>query len=265
MRIEYIPLLKLQRDVYRMPRGFDRFKHYLQTMVNDTGDDLSIPPLVIINPMAREHVPELLDQYLALNADQVAASAVAEVESELASVTSDFRMSLVIADDLKGGWTNRYATEFGLRCGVSERSGAKAVSRAMWLAPVLWSSEPADLTTVQEEVMMAAFRSSYRLQHGPARTVAEMLAQEGYCMAKAGCARPMLDDEEIEYTREVIAPHLEARDMPTAIACLFGDAGAQSLGFQSYGLSHRAGLALALHDALKFPEPERLAHDSPGF
>jgi hypothetical protein len=30
---------------------------------------------------------------------------------------------------------------------------------------------------------------------------------------------------------------------------LFGDTGARSLGFQSYGLSDRAGFALALHDA----------------
>jgi hypothetical protein len=68
-------------------------------------------------------------------------------------------------------------------------------------------------------------------------------------MHRAGCQWPVLDQEEIEYTREAIRLHLDARDMPTAITCLFGDVAARSLGFPCLGLSNRAGLALALHDA----------------
>ena len=40
MHLEYVPLLKMQRDLYRLPRGMDRFHEYLRTMVNDQGDDL---------------------------------------------------------------------------------------------------------------------------------------------------------------------------------------------------------------------------------
>ena len=86
-------------------------------------------------------------------------------------------------------------------------------------------------------------------RHGPARTLREMLAQEGQVMALAGCTGPVLDAEDIAYTREVLVPYLDADDMRTCIECLFGDAAGRTLGFTPRGLSPWAGLALALHDA----------------
>jgi hypothetical protein len=68
-------------------------------------------------------------------------------------------------------------------------------------------------------------------------------------MALAGCTRPALDPEDLEYTRCVLEPFLDATDMRTAIECLFGDAAGRTLGFTPRGLSPWAGLALALHDA----------------
>jgi hypothetical protein len=94
-------------------------------------------------------------------------------------------------------------------------------------------------------------------QHGPARTLREMLVQEGHVLAMAGCTEPKLDEEDIAYTREVIAPHLDATDMPTCIECLFGDAASRTLGFTPRGLSPWAGLALALVDARETSEVTR--------
>jgi hypothetical protein len=68
-------------------------------------------------------------------------------------------------------------------------------------------------------------------------------------MAMAGCAGPTLDAEDIEYTREVLAPYLGETDKRAVMECLFGDAAGATLGFTPRGLSPWAGLALALHDA----------------
>jgi uncharacterized protein YjaZ len=76
-----------------------------------------------------------------------------------------------------------------------------------------------------------------------------MLTQEGSVMALAGCTTPTLDPDDLEYTREVIETHRGAKDRATVMACLFGDAAARALGYPPQGLSERAGLALALHDA----------------
>jgi len=68
-------------------------------------------------------------------------------------------------------------------------------------------------------------------------------------MAMAGCTEPVLDPEDIDYTREVLVPFLDAEDMRTCIECVFGDVAGRTLGFTPRGLSPWAGLALALHDA----------------
>jgi hypothetical protein len=77
----------------------------------------------------------------------------------------------------------------------------------------------------------------------------DILSQEGQVMAWAGCAGPTLDADDIEYTREVLVPYLDATDKRTIMECLFGDGPGATLGFTPRGLSPWAGLALALHDA----------------
>lgn len=250
MPLSFIPLLTQQRDLYRLPRGMDRFRAYLKSMVNATGDDLDIPPLVAMNPMARDHVPRLLDEYIALNADEKAAESLAQMAPKLPTLDG-YNLSLVVLDDLLGGWTNRHVCEYQFRFGGSDRTGERAIKRSRWLTAPLWSSEPASLEAACQSALLAALRADWRLHHGPPKTIRQMLAQEGACLLAAGCATPTLNLEEIEYTRYVIQPHLEATDMPTTIACIFGDTAAKSLGFQSLGLSINAGLVLALNEASK--------------
>jgi hypothetical protein len=68
-------------------------------------------------------------------------------------------------------------------------------------------------------------------------------------MVRAGCTTPTLEDDDLDYSRSVIAPHRQATDRATVMACLFGDTAAKALGYEPRGLSDRAGLALALHEA----------------
>src|SRR5262249_5394923 len=122
-------------------------------------------------------------------------------------------------------------------------------SRRFWVTGVLWSSEVPSARAVREAVLTAAHRLAYVHSHGPARTLRDMLAQEGQVMAMAGCTGPVLDAEDLAYTREVLAADLDAEDMRTAIECLFGDAAGRTLGFTPRGLSPWAGIALALAEA----------------
>lgn len=242
MKLEFVPLLQIQRDLYRMPRGWERFQTYLRAMIDPQTRDLKLP-LVAMNPMGKDHVPALLDEYLALEADTIAARAVAEAASHLTQVPGQFKVTLVMADDAMGAWTNRYSTEFG------HRFESKPYFRRGWLTGLLWTSDPPSAHAVRDEVLTAIYRGAHIQQHGFARTLRDRLAQEGYAMAMAGCAQPALDAEELDYTREVIAPHLDTTDYPTIMVCVFGDDAAHSLGYPPLGLSTRAGLALARHEA----------------
>ena len=243
MKLEFVPLLKLQRDLYRIPRGRERFEEYLRMMLKDDRSDVHLPPLIIVNPMAKEHVPALLDALLAIQAEDVAAQAVSQASEQLVGMPGEYKVALVLADDVMGGWTNRYTSEFSLRFEL-----APSLKRG-WLAVVLWTSEVPSPQTVGEEVLTTIYRVAYIQQHGEARTLQGMMAQEGFAMARAGCTNPVLDAEDISYTRKVIAPHLETQHRPTVMGCLFGDEAARDLGYPLQGLSTRAGFALALHDA----------------
>lgn len=242
MTLTFLPLLQIQRDLYSTPRGIERFREYIKTMTDAETGDLALP-LVAMNPMGKDHIATLIDEYIALEAESLAAAAVAEAASEIGALqTKDYRVSIVVSDDLKGGWTNRWASEY------SHRIEGAALRKRGFLTGLLWTSEPASAARVRDAVLTAIYRAEYLETHPEPATLGEMLEQEGYAMARAGCTSPSLDADDLAYTRTVIAPHLAARDRATVISCLFGDTAANTLGYPPQGLSDRAGLAVALHD-----------------
>ncbi len=267
MQLDYEPLLRIQREIQGMPRGINRFQQYLRTIWNCYEADFELIPLMIANPMGKDHVTALLDQLLALGADGIAAGAAAEASANLADLPGEYKAAVVVADDFKGGWTNRYDYEFKLRFGwdrvgtVGRPASPVEIhppkwSKYFWVTGVLWSSEAPSRQAVREAMLTAAYRTGFVARNGPARTLREMLDQEGQVMAMAGCAGPALDLDDIAYTREVLTPYLDAVDMRTCVECLFGDAAGRTLGFTPRGLSRWAGLALALHDARPVGSPD---------
>jgi hypothetical protein len=259
MKLEYEPLLRVQREIQGMPMGRERFWEYLRKIFNCYETDFELIPLLIANPMGKAHVTALLDHLLELDADRIAAAAAKEASANLADVPGEVKAAIVVADDLKGGWTNRYDYEFTLRFGKPRDPDRSRLPRAaalrppnwskfIWIIGVLWSSEPATAHAVREAMLTATYRFGFIQRHGLPQTLGEMLVQEGQVMARAGCTTPVLDEEDLAYTREVLAPHLGSGDMRTCIECLFGDAAGKTLGFEPRGLSPWAGLALALDD-----------------
>jgi hypothetical protein len=160
--------------------------------------------------MAKDHVTALLDAFLARDADGVGARVAAEVAARYADLPGDFKVGLIVADDLMGEGTNRFEYEFTFRFGPDRTVGSSPKrsrwAKDYWLTGVLWSSESASERAVREAILMAAHRVAYTHQHGAARTLRQMLAQEGQVMALAGCSGPTLDAEDIAYTREVLIP-----------------------------------------------------------
>ena len=73
MKLEFLPLLNVQRDIYDIPRGGERFQAYLSTMIDPETRDLKLP-LVSMNPMGKDHIPALLDAYLSFDADRFSDS-----------------------------------------------------------------------------------------------------------------------------------------------------------------------------------------------
>src|SRR5258708_37606914 len=99
------PLLRIQRDLYDIPRGWDRFKRYLAMMTGGT-DDLVLP-LQAMNPMGKAHVADALDRLLALEAEGIVAEAVAEAERRLGFVAEKIPLRLGFVCVCGGGSSHR--------------------------------------------------------------------------------------------------------------------------------------------------------------
>ncbi|HYF65631.1 MAG TPA: hypothetical protein VD886_22575 [Herpetosiphonaceae bacterium] len=252
MQFELVPLLEIQRELYAMPRGGDRFKHYIATLTGG-GDDIDLLPLGALNPMAKPHVAAYVEALIDLRGEDVVAEALNKAAARLSGAGGRLKVGLAVADDAQGGWTNRFFSEAGMRFDL------KAALARGWASVVCWSSEPPTAAGIYAETLASAYRSAYVAAHGPAATLAQRMRQEGAASLFAHASGPALDEDELAYTREVIAPYRDSDAYPAIMACLYGDEAAASLGYPTLGLSPRAGYAVALAEARqRGDEPEAL-------
>jgi hypothetical protein len=310
LNLQHVPLLQLQRELYDLPRDATRFDAYLRTMcyhcTNKDGmrptvitptsrsshrsyDDVRYPPLVYLNPMGRSHVSERLDELLSLRAEEIAQEALVEAQERLAilfPVTDKLTLQhgITIMDDIGGGWTDRYATDYTQRFQGDHHLSRQWLSTC-WLASSSLSSfsvatttttvgdgansaspsattaiqTPGTTTTMEEtirhEVLSTAYRGIYKIQHGIPKTLHEHMICHGRSevFAKIPSSKYhqiLSDPEELVYTQAVLEPLRNTTiDSSKILVALYGDEAADALGYARLGLSAFAGFALSYWEA----------------
>jgi hypothetical protein len=182
MILEYHPLLNVQCDLYRLPRGMERFNAYLAALIDKDADDIKLP-LAAMNPMGGDHLLVFLEALLAMGADAMAAEAVERCGHALNGQPGRFRVCLVVSDDLMGGWTNRHASE------LHHLMDPGALYKRGWVTVILWTSETYSPAKVEAETAVCLFRAVYIGRHGYAKTLDDVLKQEGFASASAARLR----------------------------------------------------------------------------
>jgi len=255
VNLEYVPLLALQRKIYGIPAGPERFRAYLREMLDPDTLELRLP-LIAMNPMAGEHAAGRLDALLAMDADREAAEAIEQAAVALGESTGAYRVALIVADDVRGAWTHRAVAE------LAHRRGEAALANRGWLTGILWASERHTVADVREEVLTTIHRAAYIDKRGTARTLRQILVQEGNAMRMGGARNPVLEPQNFVRAREILRPYLDRDDPEVLIAGIFGDLAARELGYEPLGVPNRAGLALALHGRLE-PRERRPSRNTP--
>lgn len=231
--IQHVPLLATIRPLYDLPREASlRFPRYL-ALLGSTATTV-IPPLNVMNPMAKPHVATYLDQLISADIDTLARTWIAEVEAQLGDL-GDYQHGFGVADDVAGGWTERSASEMRQRF---------APPYQHWLTTVLFASDPCAIPDIRGLLRATCYRHYHQTQHGIPTNLATMLAQEQGAL-RFGTIVPLLSPDDLAYTDYIIGPYLAATDYPTQIAVLWGDEVARHNGFPPLGFSHNAGLAWA--------------------
>ncbi len=250
MKFELVPTLGKLRELYSLPRGPERFETYINLTVGGAQRtaDIALPPLVMANPMAKESVLAVVEAWLELEAESVAADTLKEAAKRLealpfAHTVNTVKVGLTVLDDAGGGWTNRTMND------AARFQTGKSLIKTGWMSVNLWTSEAPNLEALRRVVLEAVRRAAYVTEQGDPHTLGEMMRQEGRASAFAG-RTVTFDAEELEYSRAVIKPYRSSTQQPTVIACLYGDDAARACGYTPLGLSKDAGFEVGLADAL---------------
>src|SRR5262249_28090031 len=132
MKIEHVPLLATEGGLYYIPLRGGRVLEYC--LGRSGGEDKPLVPV----PCVQSHAEASLDALIAIDAEAIARDVCARVARELAGIEPELSIkhAIVLADDLKGGWTNRWFNEAKDRLeGGMEKYG--------WAVTLAWTSEEA--------------------------------------------------------------------------------------------------------------------------
>ena len=163
MRFEALPILELMIGFYEQPRGVTRFKDYINMMTSNKSNHLDLP-LPFFNPMAKDHVPQKLLELKALELELYLQKVCTMVNEELHVFANlperTIRIAFSLADDLKGGWTNKYSTHFG------NTFAPKGMLNYNFASPLFWTSEEYSIDLIQKRIEETLWRTVYHLRVG---------------------------------------------------------------------------------------------------
>lgn len=220
----------------------ERYWSYKRLMV----DGPELLPLGDFSPMGKRQ-PEYLDVLLAMDAEGLATAYACEIETELEDVQAEFRLILVVVDQPGNGWTQRWLTDAAWRFGPEKVPQQTRNKR--WVTVQLWTHVPPTPAYLRSQLRGAVMRTVWRMKHDLPLTLADHLAQEGAALRSGGVLfadEPLaLEADELNYTRQVLAPLRQSDHCPTIFAALYGDEAAREVGFPPLGLGALAGLGLA--------------------
>jgi hypothetical protein len=229
VNFELVPMLDIMLDFYQKPRDFDRFQAYLSLLQGDTKGDLA-RPIGGFNPMAKGHVLEKLNELKQLDIEKIMAETVSDLSSNKKNAPV-FKVSLTLADDWKGGWTNRYTADFDSKFKLN------ALIQRQFCTPVFWTSDAYSTASIQETTMEYALRTIYWFnQKTRPQTLKDHFEQELFVAKNGNYTRPkpVCDTTAL---RQFYKTHADSDDYALIFNFFYGDSASESLGFKTFGIN----------------------------
>lgn len=222
-------------EYYDQPRGFERFKDYLKLLTGGKDDDVVLP-IVTFNPMAKEHVKEKLEQLKELNVEAIISEIAKDIQKEIYDVLPEkkIQVSLALADDLKGGWTNRYTTDY------QAKFNSYSMLKRNFCNVMFWASDTISEELIRVRTKEYLYRTMYQLQRPEPVSLQDHIMQEAFVAHNAGI-KPSVDQQLIDHYKTAFAFNKKITDYPFIFNFLYGDHAARQLGYQPLGFVHDFG------------------------
>jgi len=173
-KFEILPVLHSIEELYSKPITPQRFKEYLKKLQGNTKGDLALP-ISGFNPMAKPHVLEKIQELQKLRAEDLVAKLLKSIHPTSETLNpNSIKIVLNVADDLKGGWTNHYTTDFDSKFKIN------ALVERDFCAPYFWTSETYSKELITDRTLEYMHRTSFWKANTRLKTLEEHLIQEIY-------------------------------------------------------------------------------------
>lgn len=141
MKFTYMPILDDMIALYQRPRTIEgRFDIYLKMIRGEKKGDMELP-LAFFNPMAKEHVLEILLKLKEIDFEKL----ITDLCSSFSTDGPEIKIYFNLADDVGGAWTTRESThEMSINIGPFVKRGLGVI--------VFYASEIITPTLVEERV-----------------------------------------------------------------------------------------------------------------
>jgi hypothetical protein len=230
MTFELLPTIDIMIDLYEKPRTFERFQEYLKTLQGDTKGDLAIP-ISGFNPMAKEHLLDRLKELSNLGAEQIIKETLNDLNTHNSSIDSNinFKVSINLSDDLKGGWTNRFTSDYDSKFKIN------GLFSRNFCIPIFWSSEIFTKDIIRERTLEYTFRTVYWLNKPKPKTLKEHLEQEIF-VASQTKKNGKIQEIDIIGIDKFYKGNEHTDNYHIIFNFFYGDKASASLGFPTYGI-----------------------------
>jgi hypothetical protein len=230
MRFVLLPLIDTMLEYYSLPQGFERFKEYISLLTGGSGDDMKLP-IGGFNPMGKEHVTEKLIELKNLGAEKHISEILDKMNSDFANDNQaiEFKVSISLADDLEGGWTNRYTTDY------QHKFNTSAFIKRKFITIQFWTSDQLSKDLIEFRTMESVYRLIYQLQFPKQETLEEHIRQEAFVNDKMGSVSG-IEPGDLNHYKAFYLEHKDSTDYPLIFNFLYGDKAAENLGYKPGGI-----------------------------
>jgi hypothetical protein len=226
MTFHPLPTIQTMLDLYGKPRTAERFQEYLKLLQGDSKGDL-VSPIGGFNPMAKEALILKLKELQALKAEQILAEVLSEINLQYSTKNNDkiFKVALNLSDDLQGGWTNRFTSDYDSKFKIN------ALVNRQFCTPIFWSSEEFTEEIIKQRVTEYVFRTVYWLEHPKPKTLKDHVAQEQFVAQKTGLIKQKWHFKPSE---DFYQKHQNSDNYHLIFNFFYGDDASKSLEFPCF-------------------------------
>ncbi|WP_299623499.1 hypothetical protein [uncultured Tenacibaculum sp.] len=239
MKFKLKPILSEMKELYSKPISAERFKEYISKLQGDTKGDLALP-IGGFNPMAKNHILQKISELENLRAEAIMEQTIKNFNTKLVESSSkEITVVLNIADDLKGGWTNFFSTDFDSKFKLTP-----LINRS-FCVPYFWTSELFSTELITNRTLEYLNRTFYRLKNPQPKTLREHLKQEIFSLKLENNYFQDYIESDFIKIEKYYSENKNSEEYDRIFNFFYGDKGSESLGYKKYGIQKPTGYEYA--------------------